>query len=51
MELWQENAIVTLCFNFLFQERYLQAEVILLAEKVGHATIIVLKGIHWGAFG
>ena len=50
MELWEENTIVTLVFDLLFQERYLQVEVVLLAEKVCHAAIIVLKGTNWEAF-
>jgi len=50
MELWEENTMVTLCCDLLFQERCLQVEVVLLAEKAGHATIVVLEGTYWGAF-
>jgi len=37
-------------FDFLFQERFLLAEVVLLAEKAGHATFLILKATNWGAF-
>jgi len=37
-------------FDFLFQERFLLAEVVLLAEKAGHATFLILEVTNWGAF-
>jgi hypothetical protein len=42
--------MITLSLDFLLKERFLQAEVILLAEKASHATIIVLEAVNWGAF-
>ena len=51
MEFWEENTVMTPGLNLLFQERYLVAEVILLAEEAGHATIVILKGTNWGTFG
>jgi len=50
MELWEENTIVTLGCNLLFEERFLQVEVVLLAENAGHATAIILEATNWGAF-
>ena len=34
--------MVTFSFYFLFQERFLQAEVVLLAEEASHATVVIL---------
>ena len=42
--------MMTLSLDFLLKERFLQAEVVLLAEKASHATIIVFKAANWGAF-
>jgi hypothetical protein len=50
MELGKENTNMTVCTDFLFKERDLVSEIILLAEELGHATIIVLKRADWGAF-
>ncbi len=50
MEFWEENANVAFGLDLLFQERLLQAEVIMLAEKVCHATSGILEGANWGAF-
>ena len=50
MKFWEENTEVTFGLNLLFQERDLQVEVVLLAEKVGHATPCILEGTDWGAF-
>jgi hypothetical protein len=35
--------------NFLLKEGYLISEIVLLAEELGHATIIVFKWADWGA--
>jgi len=31
------------CTNFLFEERYLELEIVLLIKEPGHATIIILE--------
>jgi hypothetical protein len=51
VELWEENTLVTFSFNFLFKERFLQAEVVLLAKEASHATVVILDQTDWGAFG
>jgi hypothetical protein len=43
MEFQKENTNMSACTNFLFKERYLESEIVLLIEKLGHATIIILK--------
>ena len=43
MELWEEKTMMTLSLDFLLKERFLQAEVVLLAKKVSHATVVVLE--------
>ena len=50
MELGKENTNMTMHTDFLFKEQDLVSEIILLAEELGHATIIVLKRADWGAF-
>ena len=50
MELWEEKTMMTLSLDFLLKERFLQAEVVLLAKKVSHATVVVLEVANWGAF-
>ena len=35
--------------NVLFEEGYLVSEVILLAEELSHATIVILKWADWEA--
>ena len=37
------------CTNFLFEERYLELEIVLLIKEPGHATIIILEWADWGA--
>jgi hypothetical protein len=43
MELGEENTSITIGYYFFFKKRYLQAEVILLAEKVCHTIVGILK--------
>ena len=50
MKLGKENTEVSPCFEFLFEERFLKSEVILLAEESSHAAVVVFKGANWGAF-
>ena len=50
MKLPKENTEVSPCFEFLFEERFLKSEVILLAEELSHAAVIVFKGANRGAF-
>jgi len=49
MEFWKENTNMSVRVNFLFKKRYLESEIILLTEELGHATIIILKWADWGA--
>jgi hypothetical protein len=43
MEFWKENTNMSMHVNFLFEEQYLELEIILLTEEPGHATIIILE--------
>ena len=36
--------------NSLFKERFLESEIILFAEELGHATVIIFEWADWGAF-
>src|SRR6266851_8919764 len=49
MEFWKENTNMSTHVNFLFEEQYLELEIVLLTEEPGHATIIILKWADWGA--
>jgi len=49
MEFWKENTNISMHMNFLFEEQYLESEIVLLTEEPGHATIIILKWADWGA--
>ena len=44
MKFQKKNTDMSLRFDFLFKEGFLELEVILFAEESGHATIIILKG-------
>jgi hypothetical protein len=50
VKLGKENIEVSPCFEFLFKERFLESEVVLLAEELSHAAVIVFKGANQGAF-
>jgi hypothetical protein len=50
VKLGKENTEVSPCFEFLFEERFLKSEVVLLAEELSHAAVIVFKGANQGAF-
>jgi hypothetical protein len=43
MEFQKENTNMSACTNFLFEEQYLESEIVLLIEEPGHATIIILE--------
>jgi len=49
MELGKENTNMTTRANILFEEWYLVLKIILLAEKLSHAIVVVLKWADWGA--
>jgi hypothetical protein len=49
MEFRKKSAHMTLCHNFLFQKGHLQLKVILLAEKMCYAAVVILEGTNWGA--
>jgi hypothetical protein len=44
MKFWKKNTDMSLRFDFLYKEGFLEPEVILFAEEPGHATIIILEG-------
>jgi len=50
VKLGKENTEVSPCFEFLFEERFLKSEVILLAKESSHAAVVVFKGANQGAF-
>ena len=50
MKLGKENTKVSPCFEFLFEERFLESKVVLLAEESSHAAVVVFKGANWGEF-
>jgi len=43
MKFWQESIEVLAGLNLLFKKRFLQVEIILLAEDLCHATVIVFE--------
>ena len=49
MEFQKKNTNMSVHANFLFEERYLKSEIVLLTEEPGHATIIILEWADWGA--
>ena len=49
MELGKENTNMTARANVLFEEGYLVLEIVLLAEELSHATVVILKWADWGA--
>ena len=50
VKLGKENIEVSPCFEFLFKERFLESEVVLLAEESSHAAVFIFKWANWGAF-
>ncbi len=50
MKLGKENTEVSPHFEFLFKERLLESEVVLLAEESSHAAVIVFEWANQGAF-
>jgi len=50
VKLGKKNTEVTPHFEFLFEERLLKSEVVLLAEESSHAAVFVFKWANWGAF-
>jgi len=50
VKLGKENTEVSPRFEFLFEERLLESEVVLLAEESSHAAVIIFEWANWGAF-
>ena len=50
MKLGKENTEVSPRFEFLFEERLLESEVVLLAEELSHAAVIIFEWANRGAF-
>ncbi len=50
MKLGKENTEVSPRFEFLFEERLLESEVVLLAKESSHAAVIIFEWANQGAF-
>jgi hypothetical protein len=50
MKFWKKNTDMSAHLNSLFKEQFLELEIILLAEELSHATVIIFEQKDWGAF-
>ena len=50
MEFRQKDTLVASLLDHSFKHRYLVCEILLLAEKASHATIVILERADWGTF-
>ncbi len=51
MKFRKKNAVMSSVFNFMLKEGILKPKIILLAKKVCHAAIFILKRADRAAFG
>ena len=50
MEFRQKDTLMASLLDHSFKHRNLVCEILLLAEKAGHGTIIILERADWGTF-
>lgn len=48
MKFWKEDIEMPLSLDLLLKEWLLMTEVILIAEKSNHTTVIIVTGTNWG---